>query len=468
MKKWLAVLISVFMLVTLFSGCSSTGSKDGGGKGGEKVLTIWSFTNEAKVFATAFQEKYPDVKVEYTMIPMTEGEYQVKLRSALQSNEGPDVVALEADFVREYVESDYLIDISDLRKYADEVKTFEFTIDVGTDFDGKIKAFSYQATPGLMYYRRSLAKEYFGTDDPDKIQELMSDLEKFEQAAEVVKQKSNGNTYMILSLSDIGRVIIENRSQPWIVDNKLVIDPIVEDLFDLAKRFRQNGYEAQGDQWSESWFAGMNDSLKDAAGNPKKIFAYFLPTWGLSYVLQPNSTTSDGQSTFGDWAAIPGPLPYRWGGTWFGITKDSKNIELAKEFIKFATLTEETLKNWALGVYTNEYLKKIDPTVGDDLQQPAGDFVSSAKVVEEITSQFGNTQAAEFLGGQNPYEVFMKAAERLDISGRMKNIQATDFDVQDALWDPLAEYASGNIDKEEALRRFKEGVKNAIPNIQVD
>ncbi|MDP9752006.1 MULTISPECIES: ABC transporter substrate-binding protein [Thermoanaerobacter] len=479
MRRIIALITIVIMVVGLLSGCgqnSQTGQSEST-QPKEKVLKIWSFTNEAKVFATAFKEKHPDVKIEFTMIPMTEGEYQLKLKSALQSGEGPDVVALESDFVREFVESDYLVDLSDLLPFAEEVKTYQFTIDIGTDENGVVKAFSYQATPGLMYYRRSLAKKYFGTDDPVKIQELVSDLSKFEEAAKIVKEKSNGNTYMIASTADLGRVIIENRDKPWIVDSKLVIDPKVEELFDIAKNFRQNGYEAQATQWQESWFAGMNDSLVDAKGNPKQIFAYFLPTWGLSYVLQPNSAPAKGESdggktagkdTSGDWAAIPGPMPYRWGGTWFGVTKDSENVELAKEFIKFVTLNEETLKSWALGVYTNEYLKKIDPSIGDELQQPAGDFVSSQKVVEEIASQFGNTSAAKFLGGQNPYEVFAEAARRIDLGGRTKNIQATDFVVQDALWDPLDAYASGEISKDEALKRFKEAVKNALPDVNVD
>ena len=44
----------------------------------------------------------------------------------------------------------------------------------------------------------------------------------------------------------------------------------------------------------------------------------------------------------------------------------SENMELAKEFIRFATLDEENLTNWATGVYTNEYLKAIDPEVPED------------------------------------------------------------------------------------------------------
>ncbi|HCD09567.1 MAG TPA: carbohydrate ABC transporter substrate-binding protein [Thermoanaerobacter sp.] len=477
MRRIIALITIVIMVVGLLSGCgqnSQTGQSEST-QPKEKVLKIWSFTNEAKVFATAFKEKHSDVKIEYTMIPMTEGEYQLKLKSALQSGDVPDVVALEASFVRSFVESNYLADISDLLPAAKELETYQFTIDMGTDQNGVIKAYSYQATPGVMYYRRSLAKLYFGTDDPAKIQELMSDIDKFAEAAKIIKEKSNGNTYMVASTADFGNLFFANRSQPWIVNNKLVIDPQIDKLFDIAKLFRQNGYEAQTQQWSESWFAGMNDSLVDAKGNPKQVFSYFLPTWGLSYVLQPNAVAKQnkegktvGHDTSGDWALIPGPLPYQWGGTWFGVPKDSKNIELAKEFIKFATLNEETLKNWALGVYTNEYLKKIDPSVGNDLKQPAGDFVSSKKVVEELIPQMKDTPASKFVGGQNPYEVFAEAAKRIDLANTLKNIQGTDDVIQRALWDPLDAYASGKVSKEEAVKQFKDNVKNALPNVQVN
>lgn len=162
MRRIIALITIVIMVVGLLSGCgqnSQTGQSEST-QPKEKVLKIWSFTNEAKVFATAFKEKHSDVKIEYTMIPMTEGEYQLKLKSALQSGDVPDVVALEASFVRSFVESNYLADISDLLPAAKELETYQFTIDMGTDQNGVIKAYSYQATPGVMYYRRSLAKLY--------------------------------------------------------------------------------------------------------------------------------------------------------------------------------------------------------------------------------------------------------------------------------------------------------------------
>jgi len=327
-----------------------------------------------------------------------------------------------------------------------------------------------------MFYRRSLAKEYFGTDDPATIQELVSDMSKFEGAAKVVKEKSGGNTYMVCSAGDFANLFYSNRETPWVVDGKLVIDPKIDQLFETAKSFRHNGYEAQAIQWQEGWFAGMNDSLVDAKGNPKQVFCYLLPTWGLPYVLMTNAAPKEvkeegsdtsktvGKDTTGDWACINGPMPYQWGGTWIGALEDAENLDLAKEFIKFSTLDADTLKNWALGVYTNDYLKKIDPTIGDKLAQGPGDFVSSRKVVEEIISNFDDAETSKFLAGQNSYKGFADAAPRISL----KLIQGSDDAIQRSLNDPLENYAAGTATKDEAIKQFKDAVRSAVPDVTVE
>ncbi len=490
MKKIIAVLMACLMLFGLLTGCTPTApaesttpespaapapeSPNAPAAPAEEApltgkLVIWSFTNELKTFATAFKEKNPGVEVEYVMVPMTNGEFQTKIQAAITSGEVPDAIALEASFVKSYVESDFLMDLNDLLPIAKELGTYQSTIDVGT-FDGVTKAFSYQATPGALFYRRSLAKEYFGTDDPAQMQTILADMTKFTEAAKVVHDKSAGNTYMVCSPMDFAKIYYPNREQPWDVDGKFVIDPSIEDLFEVAKTFRQNGYEAQAVQWQEGWFAGMNDSLVDASGNPKQVFCYFLPTWGLPYVLAPNATPREadgvttGKDTSGAWACITGPMPYQWGGTWVGAMKDAAHPELAKEFVKFVALNEETLKNWALGTYTNEYLKAIDPTVGDELAQAPGDFVSSQKVVEEILPQFDSSDTSKFLAGQNSYKGFAEAAPAVSA----KLMQGIDDAVDRALVDVLTNYAAGNLTKEEAMQAFKDAVKNVLPDLVVE
>lgn len=426
------------------------------------TLNVWSFTNEIMTMAVAFEERYPNVDVVYTMIPMTDGEYQTKLKASIGTDDVPDVVALEAAFVKEWVEADFLANLNDLLPYTEELQTYPAVVEVGTH-DGVTKGFSYQATPGGFFYRRSIAEECLGTQDPAEVQAMVADLDKFIETAAKIKECSDGDYYMVGTSGAMFNPFLANRSQPWIVDDTLVIDPKVEEFVDFAKLFRDEGYESQAEQWSEGWFAGMNDSLVDANGTPKKIFSYFLPTWGLPYVLIPNSTNADGVSTGGDWALINGPLPYQWGGTWVGAMADSPNLDWAKEFIKFVALDEENLTNWATGVYTNEYLKAIDPEVPDDQAQAPGDFVSSAVVVEKITDSFDGSELYDWLGGQNNYKAFGKAAP--EVNGAL--LTGSDDAIQRALQSQLEQYLLGEIDKAEMWQLWLDQVRNEFPELTI-
>lgn len=427
-------------------------------------LTVWSFTNELKTMTIAFKAANPDVVVTYVEVSTDASEFSQKAIAAANTAECPDVIGLEAAFVKTFVESDMLYDLSDLKPYADALQTYANTIEVGTDYaTGEIRAYSYQNTPGAVFYRRSLANEYFGTDDPDEIQALMSDMDKFTEMAATVKEKSGGKTFMVASVDEFRNAYFANREDPWFVDDKLTIDPMVDELFEIAKVFRDNDYEARVNQWSEGWFNGMSDSLSNADGEAIQIFCFFLPTWGLPYVLAQNAG-----DTAGDWGVVSGPLPYQWGGTWVGVMKNAANPEVGKEFVRFVALDEEHLTNWATGVYTHEYLAAIDPELagpaGDGaLSQPAGDFVSSQKVVEAITSSFDDSAMSEFLGGQNSYGGFAAAAPNCSA----ELFQGTDEVVQNMLLDAVRQYASGEQSKEDAIASFKDAVSSTFPDKEV-
>lgn len=481
-KKILSAVLAVALVATLLVGCgdntATTNNAAGNSAEGASAevevpdeapeeaaaedlsgtLNVWSFTVELQTMAIAFEEKYPNVDVVYTMIPMNNGEYQTKVKAASTTDECPDVVALEASFVREWVESPLLADLTSLMPLAEELQTYQNVLDVGT-YDGEVRGYSYQNTPGAVFYRRSLAIEYFGTDDPVEIQAMMSDMDKFQEMAATVKEESNGDTYMVCSTGDFTNTFYANREDPWIVDDTLVIDPMVDELFEVAKNFREEGYEAQASQWGEGWFAGMSDTLADAEGNAKQVFCYFLPTWGLPYVLMPNAG-----DTAGDWACVNGPLPYQWGGTWVGAMENSPNSDLAEAFVRFCALDEENLTNWATGVYTHDYLAAIDPDVAEDQQQGAGDFVSSQKVVEAITDSFSDSENSVFLNGQNSYEGFAAAAPMVSAA----LMQGTDDAIQRALNDPLNNYVTGEATKEEAIEQFKEALRSELPEIIIE
>jgi hypothetical protein len=160
---------------------------------------------------------------------------------------------------------------------------------------------------------------------------------------------------------------------------------------------------------------------------------------------------------------INGPLSYQWGGTWVGVLKGSPHSDLATEFVKFVSLDEENLTNWATGVYTNAYLKAIDPTTPDDQVQAAGDFVSSQVVVEKITASFDNSTLATFLGGENSYGAFAKAAP--SVNGSL--MTGSDDAIQRALNDPLAAYLSGTMTEAQMWATWLDAVRSEFPDLTI-
>lgn len=424
-------------------------------------LTIWTFTTETQTMATAFKETHPDVTINLVYISLDNNMIRDEAIEAAYAEDCPDVLVLDSSFAKGFVDSDMLLDISDLKTYAEELQTYSNTLELGTNFDtGEIRAYAYQNSIGAVFYRRSLAKEYFGTDDPSSIQAMMSDMTKFSDMAKTVSEKSGGKTYMISSNQELVRPVLNNRKQPWFVDNTLVIDPIAEEYIDIAKNYRDNGYDAGAGQWTGEWYAGMNDTLTNANGEPLNIFCYFLPTWGLQYVLVPNCT-----ETAGDWACCAGPLPYQWGGTWLGVMKNTARPDISKEFIRFCTMDADNLTNWATGVYTNEYLTAISPELvnagSTPVLMPAGDFISSQIVADAITSQFDSSSLSSFLGGQNPYAVFSAAAQNC----RADAVRKYDDEAQMYLTRSIESYLSGLLTKKGALKTFKEDMLYVLQDI---
>jgi ABC-type glycerol-3-phosphate transport system substrate-binding protein len=317
-----------------------------------------------------FKATHPDVVTEYSMTPTEQ--FPSKLDPVLASGQGtPDVFVLEDSFVRKYVESGLLLDVSDIYA-ANKDKLIAYPAQVGSD-NGKVYGMSWQAPPGALFYRRSLAKKYLGTDDPAAVQEYVKDLNSFLATAETLKQKSNGSCVIISALGNLQRPFEGGRKQPFVVDNKLVIDPAIDQFFEVARQMHDKGYEGRVGQWSEGWFSAMKGTLADESGKPIEVFSFFLPAWGPHYVLKTNAP-----DTAGDWAMAPGPIPYRWGGTWIGAWKDTKNPAAAKELIRYLTTDDSFLEAYA---------------------RESGDVVSNLTVINKIKDTFSEP----FLGGQNHY-----------------------------------------------------------------
>lgn len=405
-------------------------SKSPGEMSGE--ISIWSFTNEPEYFIEKFNEVYPNVKVNFTHISGGQN-YITKINSALSTRNAPDIFPAEVSFIKQWIDINAWADLEKAPFNAGELsKTLiPYVVDMGRSADGTLKALSHQATPGGVFYRRSLAKEFFGNDDPDFIGSKMTDMDAFLELAAEIRDKSDNKVHLFASWKDLRWFPFNARSNPWVKDGELVIDKVVLDYFDLAKKIREEDLSAKADPSDPSWYSVMADGT---------VFSYILPTWGLHYELKPGAEpdVKNPSDYSGDWALTEGPQPYYWGGTWYGIYEGSKNKDLAWEFIKFVMFDQD---------FQMDYVHE------------KGDFVSNLDTIAKVRTDFSEP----FLGGQNSYAFFADSAMGIDVS----KVTKYDQHIEKMLLNAISLYVDNDVSKADALNSFKEEVGNAFPELTV-
>ena len=457
LKKTLSLVAALGMMLcfTACGGDSSTGNagstdskaaeskaEDSKDTAGKTAINVYAFTDELPKMVTKYLDTHPDDGAKYymndTVVPTTDGLYQPALDQAL-ADKGVDMFAAEAAFVLKYTQGEgsrYAAPYEDLGIDVDakikEAEIAQYTVDIGTNPDGKVVGLGYQATGGAFIYRRSIAKDAFGSDDPATVQkEVGPGWDQFFKAAEKLKAKGYG---IVSGDGDIWHAIENSSEKGWIVDDKLHIDPKREEFLDLSKKLMDNDYHNDTTDWQEGWFADM-------AGTGKKgILGFFGPAWLINYTLKDNCG-----DTFGDWAVCEPPVGFFWGGTWVLGAKNSQNKEAVGDIIEWITLdTSETGLQymWANGTFApNE-----DGTPGTK------DAVASGVVMKKSNGE------VDILGGQNMFDVFVPANE----NATGKNLTPYDEDINSAWRDQVRQYTAGEKTRDAAIADFKQAVSDKL------
>ena len=112
MKKVLALILACMLLV----GCMSFASAEEG----KIKLVVWSFTNELQgMIEKYYLPDHPELDINWTIIPTDGDQYLTKVDTLLGSDSGsddaPDLFAIEAGFVKHYIDNDdFTADLADL------------------------------------------------------------------------------------------------------------------------------------------------------------------------------------------------------------------------------------------------------------------------------------------------------------------------------------------------------------------
>lgn len=176
MKKRLLLVLS---LLAAF-GLAACSSNDGGespaassaepssstaasGDEGEQVtLSFWrhDYAPEAEAFKkliASFEEKHPNIKIDFQMIP--NDQYETKIRTALAGGNPPDIMALDAPTLASYANSKAIIPLDDyFAKDGNKDDLLKPVIE-GLTFDGKMYAAPNNEGTIVMFYNKKMFEE---------------------------------------------------------------------------------------------------------------------------------------------------------------------------------------------------------------------------------------------------------------------------------------------------------------------
>jgi len=482
MKKILSFIL-VLGFVFLLAGCNSTPDK----------LVIWTFTTDLEVAGdiTNFEDQYTAVGkmyegMEVEVIVVETATYMQTILPVLESGVGaPDILTGELDMIQQFNEAGYLADLEALMEADEDVDVAiekadyqDYIWQSGENADGNLTALSWQVTPGAIFFKVDLAEEVWGTEagfpsdstatDYNALVSTWVGNNKFDSLASLlaaqIEVKAFDASYRLFADDQAVRHFAAGTDSPakWLdSDGKINPAKITEQIpyIELVKEMYgetiQDSLTANAGEWSGEWFSGMGEKITSLE-NDWKVMAYSMPTWGITYVIEPSMERVDSNSdactlpetatdadkaacTYkGNWGMATGPNSYFWGGTYLAIREDSKAQEVAFAFIKSMLFDKDRLAA---------------------RQAEDGDTYSMSSVMDPAIASY---EGRPSLGGMNHLAIFYAEAAKIDLS----NVTLYDRRLATLLGNHINLYKTGDYDTlADTLNGFYADVETTLNEI---
>ncbi|MDD6328564.1 MAG: hypothetical protein Q4D54_06530 [Eubacteriales bacterium] len=395
--------------------------------GGEKIY-VYSYDS---VFGnrmdSEFRSRYPEFSdlVEYRDLnyQVTDPAYMDALKEATEGREKPSVFIVPDNQVKRFLEWEYAAPIADcgLDTTLYTKEAYPYTVDFGTDADGNLKALTWQATPGVMFYNTKIAEEVLGVSDASSVQAMVSDFDGFMEVAAKMKE---AGYYMTSSPEDLMQPWLDMKQTPWVVDGTLTVDTVVTDYLEGAKEIYANNYSMNQARGTAKWSNNMSNG---------KVFCFF----GSSVWLSKNSVFVPKEQKY---RVCAGPFVYHLGGAYIFIGKDCPNNELLALLLYTMTCDEDAMY---------------------DLCETDDDFPNNQAAVSRLIAD-GVTMGDVYLNGQAPLETFDVIAKQLDRS----NATEYDTEIEEYFLAVSHTYNTGNKSTlEDAIESLRKRVEEGVDEV---
>lgn len=357
-KKLLSILLSTVLVASVFTGCKNSGSEsvsktpseasnevsdDKGTTGtntfvdGANNLSLWTFQDQHVGFYTDMADKWnkanSDKPINLTVSVADSASMHTKLLVALQSGTGaPDIADIEIGHYATFLGNNYLIPLNDVvEPFKDQVVMSR--VSMYGDNEGNYYGIDFHLGASVCYYNMDIMKDA-GVDPED----IVTWDDYFSAGQKVLE--ATGKPMCSVEVTDLflPQLMLEEKGVQYVTEDG---EPNINtkehaEVINFIRKMNDAGIceiAPGGFYHAEEWYGHLNggevasiamplwymgrftDYCPDLKG---KIGIYKLPVWNegdTRCVLQ--------------------------GGTGTGVTTQSANPEIAKEFLAFAKLSEE-------------------------------------------------------------------------------------------------------------------------------
>lgn len=365
-----------------------------------------------------------DLAVEWIVTPSDNGAYRNRLDKDLnEATADVDIFLIEADYAGVYTVPGVAKPLSELQITDEELANqYPYTKQIVT-IDGVIYGTTWQTCCGGLIYNRSIAKKVLGSDDPDVVQDAVSDWDKF---CEVAKQMKANKYKMVPTVEYTERIFSNNKYSPIVSkDGTVTLDAQLINWVNISKLLVDGKMAGT---------AGLWDTNEDFQKN--KSFCVFGPSWYFDYCMQYGSGNSIADK--GGWGYCRGPQPFFWGGTWICVADKTDNAKTAADVLRCLTMDEQVLQN-------------IFDTYGDEVNN------------RNVMSRAGNDTSLgdSVLGGQNQYMVNVHTLEEINCENYSKYDQLAN----ESLITAMKEYFTGKCNYDTAENNFYASFLSYYPEL---
>jgi hypothetical protein len=384
----------------------------------------------------------------------------------MQSDGGEvvDIYCVPDDYSHEMIKGEYSkhactykelgIDVDAALKKADIP---QHIIDAGTNPDGELIALPYLTSANIFVYRRSIAREVWGTDDPDEIGAIIGagtdNWDVFLEAAQTLKERG---CYIVTGTNDISWMVdtsemlesdrIDKNGFSTSVtgpDTSYSIDPRWERFMDVSKTMVDNGYMKNTKAWTEEWTSEQNGK------GDKPVFGFVYPYEFVQYLLKSDNYF---KSDTDDWAfCVPPFKTVTTSFTGIMVNRNSSNKDALGPLIEWLTLDcSETGLQSSL----------LKGTVFDESSDPVlYEYFGGNRPVISRTLLKNTECPIDFLGGQNISPVIYDILDAP--TGKHNDQSGYQSDTFSRWLTATNEYVDGIKDKETAIADFIESVEES-------